>query len=77
MSYVYEFDSTLPPGSVKRRRAGVITLSQDLYDEWLESLGAKVPKPHEVIETRPGRCECGSEAVGSTRHATYCPAFEK
>ena len=54
-----------------------ITMSQDLYDEWLRNIGLNTPKPQEVIETRPGRCECGSEAVGSSMHAPYCPAFEK
>lgn len=50
---------------------------QDAYDAWLRSIGEKKPKPQEVIETRPGRCECGSEAAGSMRHSTWCPAFEK
>lgn len=51
--------------------------NHDAYDAWLESIGQKMPKPLEVIETRPGLCECGSTAAGSLRHSTWCPAFEK
>lgn len=53
------------------------TFNQDVYDAWLESIGQKMPKPIEVIETRPGQCECGSTAAGSARHSQWCPAFEK
>lgn len=51
--------------------------NQDAYDAWLESIGQKTPKPLEVLETRPGQCECGSTAAGSSRHSLWCPAFEK
>lgn len=51
--------------------------SQDLYDEWLKAIGERQPKPLEVVETKPGRCECGSDAVGSRMHSQWCPAYEK
>jgi hypothetical protein len=69
------------PGAIKVQECysstGYLYMSQYAYDAWLESIGQKAPKPQEIIETRPGRCECGSEAAGSSRHSTWCPAFEK
>jgi hypothetical protein len=32
-----------------------------------------LPKLERVAKWPPPRCECGSEAVGSNRHSSYCP----
>lgn len=48
--------------------------SQDAYDAWLRSIGEKAPKP--PTEEPYKHCECGSEAVGSSQHSTWCPKFE-
>lgn len=53
-----------------------IKAHQDAVDAWLESIGQKQPKPLEIIETRPGHCECGGDAVQAVYHADYCPKFE-
>jgi hypothetical protein len=52
------------------------------FEAWVqkyerEKRGLPMPWPLEIIETRPGNCECGSDSVGSGRHLYYCPKFVK
>lgn len=49
---------------------------RDAYDAWLDAIEARMPKPLEVIETRPGNCECGGDAVNAAFHSDWCPKHE-
>ncbi len=55
-------------------------MTPEEFESWVqkfEKAQRGAARPLEIIETRPGNCECGSDAAGSSRHSYYCPKFEK